>query len=66
MLEKFFSDSSALLAITRKEVHGPAVIELIDRINPAQRITSVLVAYECYRGIPLSTAKRKSQMRDLR
>ena len=33
MLEKFFSDSSALLAITRKEVHGPAVIELIDRIT---------------------------------
>lgn len=65
MLEKFFFDSSALLAITRKEVRGPAVAALLDRIKPAQRITSVLVAYECYRGIPLSNARRKSQMQAL-
>ena len=65
MLEKFFFDSSALLAITRKEMHGPAVIELMDRIKPAQRIRSVRLAYECYRGIPLSTARRKSQICDL-
>ena len=65
MLEKFFFDWSAILAFTRGEVHGPAVIELIDRIKRAQRITSVLVACECYRGIPLSSAKRKSQMRVL-
>lgn len=65
MLEKFFFDSSSLLAFTRKEREGPAVIELIDSIKPAQRITSVLVAYECYRGIPQSNSKRKAQVREL-
>ena len=61
MPEKYFFDTSAFLAIIRSEPEGAAIGALNDRLRRSQCFTSVLVAYELFRGIPLSAARRKAQ-----
>lgn len=61
MSEKYFFDTSAFLAIIRDEPQGLAISALNDGLKRAQCFTSVLVAYELFRGIPLSASRRKTQ-----
>lgn len=65
MLERFFFDTSAFLAVVKNEPQGPAILALNDSLKQAQCVTSVLVAYELYRGVPLLSNKRKSQARTI-
>lgn len=65
MLEKYFFDSSAFIEILREQSRSVAVERLLDSLKRSQKFTSVLVAYELYRGIPLSYSRRKSQTQAL-
>ena len=58
MLEKYFFDSSAFIEILREQSRSVAVERLLDSLKRSQKFTSVLVAYELYRGIPLSYSRR--------
>ena len=65
MRERHFFDTSAFLAILKKEEKGASVLELIGSLGRTQRVTSVLVAYELFRGIAPHTSKRKSQFQNI-
>lgn len=63
MSERYFFDTSAFISIIKKEPRGQAIRLLNDSLNMSQCVTSVLVAYELYRGVPPEASKRKSQLR---
>ncbi len=61
MSERYFFDTSAFLAILRGESTGPAIQILLDGLKARQKVTSVLVAYELYRGISPGQTKARAQ-----
>ena len=63
MPERYCFDTSAFLAYIRNEPEADAVFALRERLRRTQCFTSVLVAYELYRGVPSS--KRKAQIQVL-
>lgn len=65
MLKRYFFDSSAFLAAVKDEPLSKAVISLSDSLHPSQKITSVLVAYELYRGVAAESNRRKVQIQIL-
>lgn len=65
MRERYFFDSSAFIAILRKEPGYERIETLLKTIPWSARVTSVLVAYELFRGIPASSGKAKAQIREL-
>lgn len=62
MSDRYFFDTSAFLALVRNEPERDAVAELRASLRRTQCFTSVLVAYELYRGVPLSPSRRKTQI----
>lgn len=65
MADSYFFDSSAFLEIIKDQARSVAVQNLLSSLKRHQKFTSVLVAYELYRGVPLSDSRRKSQTRAL-
>lgn len=63
MIERYFFDTSAILAVLKREPQGAAIKAMMDSLSRMQRVSSVLVAYELYRGVPLSSTKRRSQLK---
>ncbi|MBK7005832.1 MAG: type II toxin-antitoxin system VapC family toxin [Burkholderiales bacterium] len=62
---RYFFDTSAFLAIIRKEPNWKEVADFLDSLRRNQRVTSVLVAYELYRGVHPASRTRKAQLREL-
>ncbi len=62
MSDRYFFDTSAFLAVIKKEPYAEIILDLRDSLKRFQCVTSVLVAYELYRGIPPSATKRKAQI----
>ena len=65
MSKRYFFDTSAFLAIVKYEPAGERVLELSASLRDRQKVTSVLVAYELYRGISPRNAKHVTQRRIL-
>jgi predicted nucleic acid-binding protein len=61
-LERFFFDTSAFVAVINNEVECAAIESLLLSLKRTQKTTSVLVAYELFKGIPLRESKRKTQI----
>lgn len=65
MLERYFFDTSAFLAVIRNEAQRGSVEALIASLRRSQRVTSVLVAYGLYRGVHPNSTRRKSPLKEL-
>lgn len=65
MLDRYFFDTSAFLEVIKQQAKGEAIERLSSGLRRTQKVTSVLVAYELYRGIPLSASRRKKQVQVL-
>jgi len=65
VLERFFFDSSAFIAIIRKEAPAPTLSAMLSELRRSQCHTSVLVVYELYRGLPQTSPKLKSQVSEI-
>jgi predicted nucleic acid-binding protein len=62
---RYFFDTSVFLAIIKREPERLQSLELINSLRRNQCVTSVLVAYELYRGVHPDSKTRKSQLRDI-
>lgn len=65
MSDRYFFDTSSFLAIIRDEPFGEHVANLLDALRDRQKVTSVLVAYELYRGISPKGQKAAAQRKAL-
>jgi predicted nucleic acid-binding protein len=65
VLERFFFDSSAFIAMIRKEASAPTLSAMLGELRRSQCHTSVLVVYELYRGLPQASPKLKAQVSEI-